>query len=252
MADAALQGTPERTRQFDVAAGHYRRAASVASKPTTRVLALNLLVNVYDPQHLNDPKHMETALREVIVLVPNDLTPVYRLAKVQEDQGSIDAAEETLLSARHAQPEEVEPYRILAQFYARRATALHKEASQKDPPQTASNPGEPDEHGIYSVGGAVPVPQRLDRPLYPPDAQAAGIQGAVVAEIVIDATGNVTDAKVLQSIPLLDEPALQAFRNWHYAPTVINGQPVPVRMNVTSNFSLSAAPAPPPQTPSKK
>jgi protein TonB len=71
-----------------------------------------------------------------------------------------------------------------------------------------------------------------------------------VAEVVIDVAGNVTDAKVLQSIPLLDEAALQAFRNWRFAPTSINGQPVPVRMTVTTNFSLSSprpptTPAPP-------
>jgi hypothetical protein len=38
---------------------------------------------------------METALREVIALTPDDLEPAYRLAKLQEDQGFIDAAEET-------------------------------------------------------------------------------------------------------------------------------------------------------------
>jgi periplasmic protein TonB len=59
----------------------------------------------------------------------------------------------------------------------------------------------------------------------------------VVAEIVIDPSGNVRDAKVVQSIPLLDEAALQAVRNWHFAPSVVNGQPVPVRMNVNVNFT---------------
>jgi TonB family protein len=250
LASAAPKDSLERTRRWRVAAEHYRRAAAVASKVTTKVRALSLLVDIHSPQHLNDPKAMEMTLRDLIELVPNDLAPVFRLAKVQEDQGAVDASEETLLAARRAQPETVEPYRMLAQFYARRVTALHAEASLKEPPQATGSPGEPDEHGAYRVGGAIRAPQRLDRPTYPPEAQAAGIKGNVVAEVVIDVAGNVTDAKVLQSIPLLDEAALQAFRNWRFAPTSINGQPVPVRMTVTTNFSLSSprpptTPAPP-------
>ncbi|PYR29799.1 MAG: hypothetical protein DMF92_10650 [Acidobacteria bacterium] len=43
-------------------------------------------------------------------------------------------------------------------------------------------------------------------------------------------------ARVGQSIPLLDEEALRAVRNWHFAPTRVNGQPVPkvvVSLDVT-------------------
>jgi protein TonB len=90
---------------------------------------------------------------------------------------------------------------------------------------------------VYRVGGPVAAPLRLDVPKYPPDAVAAGITGAVLAEIVISESGNVTDAKVVRSIPLLDDAALQAVRNWHFEPTMVNGQGVPVRMVVTVNFT---------------
>jgi protein TonB len=56
----------------------------------------------------------------------------------------------------------------------------------------------------------------------------------------------VIDAKIVQSIPLLDDAALQAVRNWQFAPSVVNGQPVPVRMNVNVNFTLPAMPPPAP------
>jgi TonB family protein len=243
LANAALKDSAEKIRQLTAAAAHYRKAATLASKAATKVLALNLLVGAYDAQHLNDPQQMETALREIISLTPGDLAPVYRLAKVQEDQGLIDGAEGTLLDARHRQPEEVEPNRMLAQFYARRVTALHKQESQKEP-QSTSNPGERDENGVYRVGGSVTAPPRLDIARYPAEASAAGIKGTVVAEIVVDPSGNVTDAKVVQSIPLLDEAALRAVRNWHYAPTLVNGEPVPVRLTVTVNFALPTSPSP--------
>jgi protein TonB len=193
---------------------------------------------------------MEQALRDLIRLTPNDLAPVSRLARLQEDEGLIDAAEQTLLDARHQQPDKVEPYRMLTQFYARRVTALHKQESEKEP-KAASGPGERDENGVYRVGGSMAPPVRLGVPQYPPEARDAGVQGVVVAEVVIDASGNVRDAKVVRSIPLLDNAALQAVRDWRYAPTVVNGEPIPVRMAVTVNFTLPpaspTAPTPPPQ-----
>jgi len=76
-------------------------------------------------------------------------------------------------------------------------------------------------------------------PQYPPEARAAGIQGVVLAEIVIDGEGSVIDARVVRSVPLLDEAALKAVKNWRFTPTVVNGQAVPVRMIVTVNFTTS-------------
>jgi TonB family protein len=191
--------------------GKARVAVRRPSAPDRRplVLALNLLADSYDTQRLDDPRQMETALREMIDLTPNDLTPVYRLGKFQEDHGFIDAAEETLLGARHQQPDAVEPYAMLAEFYSRRALALRRETD----PQLASQVGTP------------------------PGALAAGVQGVVIAEIVINESGNVTDARILRSIPLLDGAALEAVRQWQFSPTVVNGATVPVKMTVTVNFT---------------
>jgi TonB family protein len=252
LASGAPKQSAERTRQLEAAADHYRRAAALARVEATVRAALELVAESYDAQHLNDPKRMEQALRELIRATPGDLVIVSRLARLQEDQGLDNAAEETLLDARYQYPDKPEPYRMLAQFYARRVTALNKQQSDRESP-SAGAPGESDQNGVYRVGGAVTPPQRLGTPQYPPEARAAGIQGVVIAEVVIDPFGNVTDAKVLRSIPLLDEPALKAVRDWHYAPTVVNGQPVPVRMTVTVNFTLppSSPPAPTP-TPSRR
>jgi protein TonB len=76
------------------------------------------------------------------------------------------------------------------------------------------------------------------RPRYPPEAQAAGIQGVVIIEAMIDVDGRVGGAKVLRSIPGLDEPALEAVRQWEFTTTELNGVAVPVIMTVTVNFSL--------------
>ena len=46
------------------------------------------------------------------------------------------------------------------------------------------------------------------------------------------------DAKVLRSIPLLDQAALDAVKQWEFTPTLLNGVPVPVIMTVTVQFTL--------------
>lgn len=90
------------------------------------------------------------------------------------------------------------------------------------------------------VGGNIKTPTKVRdvRPAYPPAAQAAGIQGVVILEARIDVDGRVYDAKVLRSIPELDEAALEAVRQWEFTPTEVNGVLVPVIMTVTVNFSL--------------
>ena len=236
-AEAFPRQSAQRTRQLETAADHYRRAASLATTGDTGVQALEALTKVYDAQHLDQPRQVESALRELIAQLPNDLRPVFRLARQLEDEGLMEAAEDTLLSARRQQPDEVDPYRMLTQFYARRATALSRQAQQQTPVPATGNPGERDENGIYRVGGPIPSPSRLDVARYPPEAAAAGIQGNVQAEIVINEAGLVSEARVVRSVPMLDEAALQAVRNWRFEPAFVDGRAVPVRMVVTVNFT---------------
>jgi TonB family protein len=237
LAEAAPKGSTQRTGGFEEAAQHYRKAVNLTASTDEKVRALDKMASLYDAKHLNQLEQMEPILRELIALQPNELEPIFRLAKLQEDRGFVDAAEETLLAARHQKPDALEPYKMLAQFYARRATAMHKETESQKAERPAPGPGERDENGVYRVGGAVTQLQRLDRAVYPPEALMAGVEGAVVAEVVINESGDVTHAKVVRSVPLLDEAALKAVHNWHFEPTMVNGQPVPVRMTVTVNFS---------------
>lgn len=75
-------------------------------------------------------------------------------------------------------------------------------------------------------------------PIYPEIAQRARVQGIVILEATIGIDGRVTNARVLRSIPLLDQPALDAVRQWTFTPTLLNGTPVPVIMTVTVTFNL--------------
>jgi protein TonB len=90
------------------------------------------------------------------------------------------------------------------------------------------------------VGGNIkqPTKTRDQKPVYPPIAQSARVQGVVIIEAVIGPDGRVKEAKVLRSIPLLDQAALDAVKQWQFTPTLLNGVPVPVIMTVTVNFTL--------------
>ena len=90
------------------------------------------------------------------------------------------------------------------------------------------------------VGGHIRAPVKIKdaRPQYPKLAEAARVQGTVILECTISPRGTVTAVKVLRGIPLLDDAAIDAVRQWVYTPTLLNGVPVPVIMTVTVNFQL--------------
>jgi protein TonB len=75
-------------------------------------------------------------------------------------------------------------------------------------------------------------------PVYPALAQQVRKEGVVILETVIDANGGVESVRVLRSVPLLDQAAVDAVRQWRFTPATLNRQPVPVVMTVTVNFTL--------------
>jgi TonB family protein len=112
-----------------------------------------------------------------------------------------------------------------------------------DRPAAASSPTASMRAPVRIEGGLTP-PRKLVNvpPTYPADALKARITGVVTIEAIIGPAGDVVDARVVSGVPMLDDAALDAVRQWKYAATVINGEAVPVVMTVTVNFSLSARP----------
>jgi periplasmic protein TonB len=105
---------------------------------------------------------------------------------------------------------------------------------------SAPPPPPPPPTAPVRVGGNIKAPNKVRHvnPVYPPIAQSARVQGIVIVEATIGPDGRVKDAKVLRSIPLLDQAALDAVKQWQFTPTLLNGVPVPVIMTVTVNFTL--------------
>ncbi len=235
-----LEDETERARRFDGAAAMLRRAASLTRDDEVKAAALDELARVFDGEHLDRPADEEFALRELMGVMPGSLEPLFRMAKLHERQGLIDAAEMTLVTARQLHPESLEPCQQLAQFYARLSLAIQRRQREFEPRKPPRVPGQPDEDGVYTIGGDVPPPKKVAdvRPRFPEAAQAAGLSGVVIAEIVVDESGQVANAHLLQQIPLLEDAALAALRQWRFDPVMVDGRAVPVRMTVTVSFVL--------------
>jgi TonB family protein len=109
--------------------------------------------------------------------------------------------------------------------------------------QVAAQP--PTSGAPVRVGGGIkpPVKTRNAVAVYPDLALRARVAGVVILEINIGTDGVVNAARVLRGVPLLNDAALDAVKQWQYEPTLLNGTPVPVIMTVTVAFTLPEPPA---------
>jgi periplasmic protein TonB len=90
------------------------------------------------------------------------------------------------------------------------------------------------------VGGEIREPKKIRHvsPIYPDLAVAAHVKGTVILECLVSPQGRVTDVRLMRGIPLLNESAMDAVKQWMYTPTLKDGIPVPVILTVTVRFDL--------------
>lgn len=102
------------------------------------------------------------------------------------------------------------------------------------------SPPEP-EVPIVKVGGEIREPRKIRHvdPIYPEIASRARVQGTVVLECLVSPQGQVVEVSVLNSIPLLDDAAIAAVKQWVYTPTLKDGVPVKVILTVSVRFALA-------------
>jgi TonB family protein len=91
------------------------------------------------------------------------------------------------------------------------------------------------------VGGRIKDPRKVKDvpPVYPDSAKRKGLQGIVIIDAVISASGCVRDMRLMGGPPGLALPAMAAVGRWRYTPTLFDGVAVPVIMTVTVNFRLA-------------
>ena len=91
------------------------------------------------------------------------------------------------------------------------------------------------------IGGDLKAPGLTHRvePLYPLIAQFSHIQGIVLLDAIVDANGLVQSVTVIKGHALLTAAAIDAVKQWQYAPLLLNGNPIPFELTVTLVFHLS-------------
>ena len=95
--------------------------------------------------------------------------------------------------------------------------------------------------GPYRPGSGITPPELLRevKPEYTEDARRGGIEGDVELEIVVRSDGSVGDVKVLRGLGGgLDRRAVEAVRQWRFAPAKRFGRAVDVLVEVAVEFKL--------------
>jgi protein TonB len=90
-------------------------------------------------------------------------------------------------------------------------------------------------------GGRVILAHPIHRvePPYPPLARQARVSGTVQLEGIIAVDGHLRDLRIISGHPLLVRAAYDAVKQWIYAPTTLNEQPVEVIAPITVTFRLN-------------
>jgi TonB family protein len=129
----------------------------------------------------------------------------------------VKAAMDAVWQWRYSPSKEVRVTIVTITFALPRVGAAHPPAA-KDLPPLALPPLKP----LSAV-----------RPVYPPAAKAAGIEGPVTLRASVEKDGSVSDVEVLRGDPQLAEAAVEAVRQWRYPP-----MEKAAITDVTLNFSL--------------
>jgi len=114
-----------------------------------------------------------------------------------------------------------------------------------------SPPGEVPGFGDYSVA-ELPEPIKKVAPVWPDEARRQGVTGTVMVQALVGKDGLVKDARVVKSIPPLDEAAVECVRQWVFKPARVHDAPVAVWVAIPVKFGESQGPGTPALPPSPR
>ena len=117
----ARKGEPANDALMQKAVDNYKLASEKLTEESQprRSLALEFLVAAYGPDKLADPTQAEPVVKRMIELAPNEPTNYFQLAKIYEDSGEYQLAEETYLRGRDAKPNDPTVYMTVGGYYNR-------------------------------------------------------------------------------------------------------------------------------------
>ena len=129
----ARAGEPENDAFIQKAIENYKISAQ-KDTGQMRTRAMEYLVAAYGPDKLNDPAQAEPIIQQMIQMDPNEPANYFYLAKIYEEAGRYEEAEQTLLKAKEVKPNDPVVYTTLSAFYNKQGdfpktmAALHQAA----------------------------------------------------------------------------------------------------------------------------
>src|SRR5262249_58176779 len=103
-----------------------------------------------------------------------------------------------------------------------------------------AGPKSPPPKRVRGSSGVVPELKIRDvKPVYPPLARQARIQGKVVLQAQISKDGAIENLQLISGHPMLAPAAIEAVKQWRFKPYLLNGEPVEVDTQVEVNFTLA-------------
>jgi TonB family protein len=164
-----------------------------------------------------------------ITAVPSAPVAVVEKTQTNKSKGApakAEPAKRTMLSAAAGLPSGPLPVAEAPSAAQEVPAVPFPQSAGRDPLRVGANAQE--SKLIYRVG-----------PEYPELAKRARISGNVVLVVTVNEEGLVSEVRVVNGHPLLNEAAISAVKQWRYSPTLLNGVPVPVMATVTVIFNFS-------------
>jgi len=82
---------------------------------------------------------------------------------------------------------------------------------------------------------------KVEKAIYPVEAQQKGIQGQVWLLLYVSETGDVDKVDVISGDPALVPAAVEAAKKWKYKPFIRNGKPIRVKTKIPFDFATNSA-----------
>jgi len=92
--------------------------------------------------------------------------------------------------------------------------------------------------------GGIKVPPRIKDadPVYPNTALESRVRGVVMLAAVVAESGSVSNVILLRSSQVFAESAIIAVRQWQFEPTMAEGKPITMTIDITVYFDLKEEP----------
>ena len=115
----ALRGEPDNDRLLENAIDNYISSVDIQTNPAMRTLSMQYLVAAFGPDKANDPASSEPVLQQMIQTDPANPDNYFALAKLYEDSGLYDEAEQVFLQVLDLSVNDPTVYLQMAGFYDR-------------------------------------------------------------------------------------------------------------------------------------